>query len=266
MGGRCENEGMRKPKILITNDDGIDAPGIRHLWKALKGLAEVMVIAPSSERSGSGLSLTTQAPIRVEKVKWEGADYVWAVSGTPVDCVKLGLKVILDFVPDLVVSGINRGSNAGRNTLYSGTVGGAIEAVMQDIPGVAFSCYDHKEPDYASPAVYIPLITQYVLEHSLPPGTMLNVNFPTKAATIKGIKLTRQGKELWSENPRRHEEAGENNSYWIGAKVNRYEEHADSDIAWLLKGYITAVPLQISELTNHAHFETHQTKFDKHFT
>lgn len=124
----------KKPKILITNDDGIHAPGIRHLWTALKDIADLVVCAPAMEQSAVGLSITIRHPLHIQKIKWHASEsanaITWAVNGTPADCVKLGLSVIYDEQPDLIVSGINRGTNAGRNVLYSGTVAGAIESVM----------------------------------------------------------------------------------------------------------------------------------------
>ena len=121
-------------RILIINDDGIHAPGLIHLWKALVDLADVTIIAPAIEQSGVGLGITLRSPLHIESVAWNKGTPAWKISGTPADCVKMALSVILKTPPDLIVSGINRGSNSGRNVLYSGTVGGVIEGVLRNIP------------------------------------------------------------------------------------------------------------------------------------
>ncbi|MCB1111885.1 MAG: 5'/3'-nucleotidase SurE [Chlamydiales bacterium] len=256
-----------RPKILITNDDGIHAPGIRHLWQALRDFADLYVIAPASEQSAVGLSITIRNPLHIQKVDWGENAQAWSVSGTPADCVKLALSVILDSPPDIIVSGINRGSNAGRNILYSGTVAGAMEAVMHDIPGIAFSCRDYLEPGYHHVEQYIPSVVEYLLNNPLPRGTLLNVNFPENTHLgIKGFKMTRQGLELWGENPdQRHHPAEGSSYYWMGARIREFEEHADSDIRWLKNGYMTAVPIHIGELTHTEEFEKRKEAFDQLF-
>lgn len=258
---------LKRPSILVTNDDGIHAPGIKHLWQALSTFADVTVVAPATEQSAVSLSITIRNPLHIEKTEWPSNISVWSVSGTPADCVKLGLNVILKETPDLVLSGINRGTNAGRNVLYSGTVGGVIEGVMHNIPGVAFSCFDFHDPDYHRAEQYIPSIVQHVLKHPLPNGTFLNVNFPPKHLNgIKGFKLTRQGKEYWSENPDKREHPTQSSSYyWLGAKLAKFEEDADSDIPLLQQGYLTAVPVHVGELTDHQHLNAHRTYFEQLF-
>lgn len=254
----------KRPHILITNDDGINAPGIKHLWKALEKIATVTVVAPLVEQSAVGVSITIRQPLRIDKIDWHGLANVWGVNGTPADCVKLGLNILMKTPPDLIVSGINRGTNAGRNILYSGTVGGVIEGVMHDIPGVAFSCRDFVDPDYHTAEQYVPRIVSYILEHPLSTGTLLNVNFPGREhPEIKGLKLTRQGQEFWAENldERRHPTEG-HVYYWLGAKLMEYEEHHDSDIAWLKKGYATAVPVQVGELTDHLMLKDRKSHFE----
>lgn len=252
----------RKPKILITNDDGINAPGIRHLWSALSPMADVTVVAPAHEQSAAGLSITTRNPLHIQAVGW-GND-VWSVNGTPADCVKLALSVVLDEKPDLVVSGINKGSNAGRNVLYSGTVAGAIEGVMHDIPAIAFSCYNYFNPSYTDAQNFVPLIVQHSLSHPMPSGTLLNVNFPDheKYGKIKGFRMTRQGKEFWAENPDKRTHPAEGKAYyWLGLKIAEFDEHEDSDIAWLKKGYATAVPVHVGDMTDHAHLSKAKESF-----
>lgn len=256
-----------RPFILITNDDGITAPGIRHLFNALKKDADLIVVAPSHERSACGMSTTLRDPLKIEKVVWGEDGEAFSISGTPADCVKLALSVISQRKPDIIVSGVNRGSNAGRNVLYSGTISAVIEGVLRDVPGIAFSCYDFQDPIYAMTEKYIPQLVNYVLSHKLPEGTLLNVNFPSKTfEKFLGIKMVRQGKEYWIENPDHRSHPGEGHSYWwLGSKIAEYEEHEESDIMWLKKGYITAVPVYVGELTHNVVLEERKHLFEKFF-
>ncbi len=252
-----------KPYILITNDDGIHAHGIRHLCNALKGEADLVIVAPATEQSAAGLSITIRDPLHISKVEWGGETEAWSLSGTPADCVKIALGVLLKRKPDLVLSGINKGTNAGRNILYSGTVGGTIEAVMNDIPGIAFSCWEYFDPDYHSTTRYIPLIVKDALQHPLPKGTLLNVNFPTREIPIKGFKLARQGMQYWAADPDERVHPAEGHKYfWLGAKLMEFEEHEESDIAWLRQGYATAAPIHVEELTDHAYLRKHKERID----
>lgn len=255
---------IKRPYVLITNDDGVNAPGIRHLWQALASYANVVVVAPFQEQSAVGLSITIRHPLQVSKLDWGTAHDIWAVSGTPADCVKLALSTILQERPCMVVSGINRGSNSGRNILYSGTVGATIESVIQGIPGIAFSCRDYEAPDYAAVSPYIPLIVDHMLQHPLPAGTLLNVNFPEKGnGGIKGLKMTRQGKEYWGENPDKRVHPSEGHPYyWLGAKMKESPEEEDSDITWLKRGYVAAVPVHVGDLTDDEHLKASKSLFE----
>lgn len=255
-----------RPKILITNDDGIHAPGIRHLWNTLKDMADTTIVAPATEQSAVGVGITLRTPLQIHQVNWPENAAAWSLTGTPADCVKMGLKVILNNQkPDLIVSGINRGSNAGRNIMYSGTVGGTIEGIIQGIPSIAFSCADYFDTNYQKVEQYIPSLVNYILKHPLPSGTLLNVNFPEHKHEIKGFKLTRQGKEFWGENPHERRHPAEGHSYyWLGVKLQQYDEHEDSDIVWLSRGYIAAVPVHVGELTDLTHFHASRDHFEKH--
>jgi 5'-nucleotidase len=255
----------KRPFILVTNDDGVYAPGIKHLWKALQDVADIVIVAPAGEQSAVSLSITIRHPLRIERVDWPFVDAeIWSVNGTPADCVKLALSVILPQAPQLIVSGINRGNNAGRNVLYSGTVAAVIEGVMHNIPGIAFSVADYFNPTYAEVESTIPIIIRYILENPLPVGTFLNVNFPKDLQKgLKGIRFTKQGKEYWAENPEQREHPAEACPYyWLGAKLATFQEDSDSDVVWLKEGYATAVPIQISDLTHHDYFEQQRQKFD----
>lgn len=259
---------QRKPKILISNDDGIHAPGIRHLWHALKDEADLVIAAPATEQSAVSMSITLREPLRVRKVEGFENTPAWSVSGTPADCIKMALSVLMDSPPDLVVSGINAGTNAGRNILYSGTIACTIEAVQHDIPGVAFSCLDYKQPDFLTAKKYVSSIIQYVMSHPLPYGTLLNVNFPSKVhQEPKGIKLTRQGKGCLMENPDKRSHPVEGHEYyWLGCRLTEHDENAESDMYWLERGYVTAVPLQVGDLTDWQHFNSRKQHFDDHFS
>lgn len=255
-----------RPLVLITNDDGVHAPGLFHLWQALKLVADVTIVAPANEQSGVGLALTTRQPIHLERVNHFPEANAWKATGTPADCVKLGLSVVLDRPPDILISGINRGTNSGRNVLYSGTVGGAIEAALRGIPALALSCQDYENPDYFKAGAYVPALLQHMLEHPLPKGTLLNVNFPTKKNPIQGVKMTRQGKEYWIESPdKRFHPVEEHAYYWLGAKVAEFTEEEDCDISWLKKGFIAAVPIHVGELTDHQHIHSARKQFEDHF-
>ncbi|OJU82709.1 MAG: 5'/3'-nucleotidase SurE [Chlamydia sp. 32-24] len=239
-----------KPNILIINDDGINAPGIHYLWQSLKNIANTTIIAPAAEQSATSVSITLRTPLQVKEMKWENS-LAWSVSGTPVDCVKLALSVLLSNPPDLIVSGINRGTNAGRNILYSGTIGATIEAALRGFPAIAFSCFDSVGTDYEGASLYIPSITQYVLDNPLPKGTLLNVNFPSNSHVIQGVKFTKHGKEYWVENPdKRFHPAEGSEYYWLGARLAEFQEEEDCDITWLKKGFLTAVPINVEELTH----------------
>ncbi len=168
----------KRPFILITNDDGIAAQGIKHLWNSVKDFADTVIVAPSQEKSGTGLSITWTQPLTILPANWEQTINAWSLTGTPADCVKIACSMLLDRKPDMIISGINRGSNAGRTVLYSGTVGGVIEGALKNIPGIAFSFCDLSFPELDTVKKYIFPIISHFLNNPLPQGTFLNVNFP----------------------------------------------------------------------------------------
>jgi len=256
----------RKPKILITNDDGIRSKGLWHLWHAIKDHADATVVAPAIQKSGVGLSLTIHKPITINPYPWEGGS-AWSVTGTPADCVRLGRRIILNEKPDLVLSGINRGSNSGRNVLYSGTLGGVIEGSLRGVPGIGFSSTEFEtDPQYEKIEKYVLPLVNHVLEHPLGAGTVLNVNFPTHFEEFKGVKLARQGRGLWVENPDRRLHPDGDPYFWLGNEWDEHDEHHESDVSLLRQGYITAVPIHVDELTDHKFLESRKSHFEDHFS
>ncbi len=253
-----------KPKILLTNDDGISAPGLRSLWRALVEYADLSIVAPMDDASGSGVGITLKTPLRADTVAWEGETAAWKVNGKPADCVKLGLGMILKEKPDLVVAGINRGANSGKTVLVSGTVGAAIAATMNGVPGIAFSCEDYLNPNYGGVEHHILSLVKHFLEHPLPKGTILNVNFPE--APIRGYKLARQGQGIWISNTDKRVHPSEGTPYfWLDGRWEHSDEAHDSDIILLQQGYITVVPIRVDELTHNEHLENHREFFEKKF-
>jgi 5'-nucleotidase len=251
----------KRPHILITNDDGIDAPGIRHLWQSLVEHFDLTIVAPLHEKSGAGLGITMRDPLHIQQVVWDKGTRAWKISGTPADCIRLGMSVLLEHKPDLIVSGINRGSNAGRNVLYSGTVGGTIEGVLRNVPGIAFSCEDYYSPKFERTEKFIAPIVQYVFDHPLPHGTLLNVNFPS-TDKIRGVKLASQGLGYWIEDPDKRVHPEGSLYYWLGGKWHHHDEHPESDISLLKEGYVAAVPIHVHQLTDKEMFSKSQKHFD----
>jgi 5'-nucleotidase len=253
---------QKRPKILITNDDGIEADGLKYLWEALIDVAELYIIAPTSEKSGAGLAITIRDPIFIQAVPGEKGTKAWRVNGTPADCVRMGMSVILDSPPDLIVSGINRGANSGRNVLYSGTIGGVIEGVLRNVPGIAFSCVNFVDPDYKKVQHMIYPLVKHLIESPLPSGTLFNVNFPDE---IRGVKLARQGKGYWIEDPEQRVHPEGHSYFWHGGKWNEHDEHEESDVHLLKQGYATAVPIHVSELTDHRLYQERKSDFEERF-
>lgn len=251
---------MKKPYILITNDDGIHADGIKHLYNAIKPYAECEVVAPFVEKSGAGLSTTLIKTLQIHEINWHGELKAYRINGTPADCVKLATSVLIDKKPDIIVSGINRGSNAGRNVLYSGTIGAVIEGIYKGIPGIAFSCFDLKEPDYDAVEKYIYPIVDHVLNNPLEEGCFLNVNFPEdKHQPFKGLKMAIQGKAYCKENPDKRIHPSGHIYYWMGGQWHAPDnEDEKSDTYLLEQGYITATPLDVRQLACLEHYEKYK--------
>lgn len=240
---------MTKPFLLLTNDDGIYAFGLRHLWEVVSEEFDVAIVAPKAEKSGCGLAITWDKPLIIQEISWGKKTSAWCLNGTPADCVKMGLGTLLSKKPNLIISGINHGSNAGRTALNSGTVGGVIEGALKGIPGIAFSFVGDVEPPLEMTKPYILSLIHHLLKNPLPVGTILNVNFP-ESGEIKGLRFARQGRARWVEKPDRRIHPQGDPYYWLGGTWETKEEEPESDVFLLGQGYVTAVPIHIAELTD----------------
>lgn len=237
----------KKPLIFITNDDGYMAKGINELIDCLKDLGEIVVVAPDGPRSGMSSAITSITPLRVFPCKVEENLKIYICTGTPVDCVKLGIGEVLDGrLPDIVVTGVNHGSNAAVSVLYSGTMGAAIEGCLFGIPSVGFSLLDHAfDADFSSAKSYIRAITKKTLKEGLPKGTCLNVNIP-KGQDIKGIKIANQTKGKWVGEYKKSTDGGNHPVYWLTGSFSNYEpDNSTTDEYVLSEGYVSIVPVKI---------------------
>ena len=205
-----------KPSILVVNDDGITAPGIKYLMHAMQELGRVVVVAPDSPQSGMGHAITVGKPLRFDKVDIYPEIEMYSCSGTPVDCVKLAVnKVFKGKKPDLCVSGINHGLNNSINILYSGTMSAAVEGAIESIPSIGFSLDDYTlQADFSHCIKFVKEIAKQVLDNGLPAGTLLNVNFPA-GAHIKGIKIARQANAKWAEEFDERMDPHKRPYYWL---------------------------------------------------
>jgi len=234
--------------ILVTNDDGVHAPGIIALYRAMKDIGDAYIVAPDRERSAAGHSLTLHRPLKAEEIR----EKVFSVNGTPTDCVTLGINKLLPQKPDLVVSGINRGANLGDDITYSGTVSAAIEGTIFGVPSIAFSLISDKTYHYDTAIFFASKIVAYVLEHSLPYDTLLNVNIPnTHRNEIKGIKLTRQGKRIYENSIQETFNPWGEKYYWIGGGQTFWEHGDEADMEAVQQKYVSITPVHL-DLTNHA--------------
>ncbi len=237
---------MKKPVILITNDDGVMAPGIRHLVKFMLELGDVVVVAPDKPQSGMGHAVTIVNPIRLEKITVNSGHDEYSCSGTPVDCVKLAVNKVLHRKPDLLVSGINHGSNASINVIYSGTMSAAIEGAMEDIPSIGFSLRDFSyDADFMAGKKFVQQIAKNVLKHGLPNGICLNVNIPAVAESeIKGLKVCRQARGNWVEEFDHRKDPRGKDYFWLTGHFRVHENSNETDEWALENNYVSVVPIQ----------------------
>jgi len=238
-----------KKQILVTNDDGVRSEGIRALAEALKPLGQVTIVAPLNEASAIGHALTLRRPLHLERF----GDGVFAVDGTPTDCVNIAVTKVLDAMPDLIVSGINMGWNIGDDVTYSGTVSGALEGALLGVPSIAVSLKFTKEAfDFGPAASAAALYGRAVLERGLPPRTLLNINVPS--GPIRGYRVTVQGKRNHITSVMDVIDPRKRVWYWIEEGQNDWEPHDRSDYQAVKDGYVSVTPLH-PDLTHHAALE-----------
>lgn len=241
-------------QILVTNDDGIMAPGIQSLARELTKLGQVIIVAPAEEKSAIGHGITIFDPIRIKKLSFPGISHAWAVGGTPADCVKLAVQELLCYDCSLVISGINRGPNLGTDVLYSGTVSAAIEGAILGIPAMAVSLASYEYEDYSRAAKIALLLAErlYQTKELLPPDTLLNVNIPAVSEKeIKGLKITRLGIREYDNVFDKRQDPRGNMYYWMAGDVRPHREiDPDVDIVAVEQNYVSITPIHF-DLTNH---------------
>jgi 5'-nucleotidase len=246
----------KKPLILVTNDDGINAPGIRFLIEIMNNFGDVVVVAPDSPQSGMGHAITINStlycePIVIDKNEPQSE---YSCSGTPVDCVKIAVNEILKRKPDLCVSGINHGSNSSINVIYSGTMSAAVEAGTQGIPAIGFSLLDYSlDADFSHSKEFIKRIVSECLKNGMPEGVVLNVNIPKISnSKLKGIKICRQANGVWEEKFDKRTNPLGRDYYWLSGKFVNNDKGEDTD-EWALENeYVSITPTQYDLTAHHA--------------
>ena len=242
----------RKPVILITNDDGITAPGIMNLVESVKDLGKVIVVAPDKPQSGMGHAITIGQPLRLQKVQvFEGIES-YSCTGTPVDCVKLAVDKVLHRKPDLCLSGINHGANHSINVIYSGTMSAAVEAAIESIPSAGFSLLDYNiEADFTGARKYTRLVVEMMLKTKLDKHTILNVNIPSMPVElVKGFKICRQAYAKYEEDFIERSDPHGRMYYWLTGEFVNFDKGKDTDVWALANNYVSVVPVQF-DLTNY---------------
>ena len=235
----------KKLRILVSNDDGIDAPGIYALVQAMKKVGVVTVVAPHKQQSAVGHAITMNQPLRVKKHMKNGEFFGYAVEGTPADCVKLAIRSLLKAKPDIVVSGINHGSNTAINVLYSGTVSAATEGTVLGVPSFAVSLTTYGEPDFRFAAKFAARLAKLVVTEGLPSGVLLNVNVPpVPEARIRGTIVTRLGKTRWDDSFLARRDPINEQYYWLTGKIEILDKSMDTDHIAVINNYVSITPIQ----------------------
>ncbi|HET6273955.1 MAG TPA: 5'/3'-nucleotidase SurE [Bacteroidota bacterium] len=241
--------------ILISNDDGIDAPGIFALVQEVKKIANVTVVAPDKQQSAVGHAITVNYPLRAVPFRKNDEVFGYAVEGTPADAVKLGVRFLMKSKPDMIISGINHGSNTAINIIYSGTVSAATEGTVLGIPSIAVSLTTYQEPDFSYAAKFAVKLALLVARHGLPEGTLLNVNVPAVPEhEIKGIMLTKQGKSSWDDTFDVRRDPANREYFWLTGKMNVTDTELDADQVAIRNNYISVTPIHY-DLTDRAMLE-----------
>lgn len=240
---------------MISNDDGIQAKGLAELVDVAREFGDVLVVAPDTSRSGMSMAITVDLPIRIKKIKSFDSYEAYSCTGTPVDCIKIALDKLFDHEPDLILSGINHGSNSSVSVHYSGTMGAIIEGCMHEIPSIGFSLCDyHPDADFLQMKDSVRQIISETLKNGLPKGTCLNVNAPKEVP--KGIRICRQGYGRWVEEFDQRKDPHGQDYYWItGYYLNLDNGSIDTDNHALAEGYISIVPI-LTDMTNHKAIES----------
>ena len=242
-------------KILVSNDDGISSKGIYQLVKELKKIGDVIVVAPQTEQSAAGHSITMKVPLRVNEYFINNNLFGYAVNGTPADCIKMGIKNILKEKPDIVISGINNGSNAAINVIYSGTVSAAREAAIMDVPAIAISVTDHHPKHFEFAAKLSARLAKLVCANKLKTGTLLNVNVPDlPEKEIAGIMLTKQGQSKWDDYYQERIDPYGSKYYWLTGELQIQDEEMEKDQIALKNKYASITPIHF-DLTDYEMFE-----------
>ena len=245
--------------ILISNDDGIDALGIFALAQEIKKIADVTVIAPDKQQSAVGHAITMNYPLRAFPFHKNGEFFGYAVEGTPADAVKLGVRSLMKTKPDMVISGINHGSNTAINIIYSGTVSAATEGTVLGIPSIAISLTTYGEPDFSYAAKFARKLALLVAERGLPEGTLLNVNVPpVPEHEIAGVLMTRQGKSTWDDTFDVRRDPANREYFWLTGKLNVVDSDPDVDQVAIQNKYVSVTPIHY-ELTDRAMLERMKT-------
>jgi len=243
-------------RILLTNDDGIYAKGIEALYETLVREHEVTVVAPETEQSAVGHSITFLNPLRVKSVQRNGQFFGYALDGTPADCVKIAIAELLQPPPEMVISGINKGANVGVDVIYSGTVSAATEAAVMGVPSIAVSIDSFRTTDFSAAQKFIPELLAMVVKQGLPPGVSLNVNVPAvPAEDIRGVRITHQGKMKYLESYDRRMDPRNNVYYWLcsSAPIPDMDPYADSSA--IAANYISVTPIHY-DLTHYNTLDT----------
>ncbi|QPJ62664.1 MAG: 5'/3'-nucleotidase SurE [Candidatus Nitronauta litoralis] len=237
--------------ILLTNDDGFNAPGLRAVWEALSPECEAIIIAPETEQSAVGHAITLATPLKVKEMKEDGHLLGYAVSGTPADCVKIAITELLPEPPELVISGVNQGSNMGSCVIYSGTVSAATEAAIMGVPSIAVSLNSWESKEFSIAAEFIRQIYPMVLKRGLPEGVALNINVPAiPKEQIKGVVVTRQGQSRVIEAFDKRIDPRNNIYYWLAGEMTFSDAEGGTDCEAVESGYISITPIHC-DLTRH---------------
>lgn len=244
----------KKPLILVTNDDGFTAPGIKALVEVVGDKAELLIVAPDKPQSGMGHAITVNAPLRMFETDYFGDHKAYYCSGTPVDCVKLGMYILGDRKPDLIVSGVNHGSNVSTNVLYSGTMSAAVEGALEGIPSIGFSLCDYDwAADFEPAKHFMEKIVEKALTEGMEKGICLNVNIPKlKLADIKGVRVCRQARAYWDDSFDERIDPLKKKYFWLTGSFHNHDKGYEADMTALEEGFVTIVPTQYDMTAHHA--------------